>query len=55
MTKRPPQFRIVETLRMMEMLSGNIQYLKELKEDTMRQLEDACSTYLQGADEDQKS
>ena len=55
MTKRPPQFRIVETLRMMEMLTGNIQYLKELKEESMKHLDDACSTFLQGADDDQKS
>ena len=54
MTKRPPQFKIVETIRMLEMLTGNIQYLKELTDDTKKHLESACSEYLQESDEDQR-
>ena len=54
MTKRPPQFKIVETIRMLEMLTGNIQYLKELTDDTKKHLESACSEYLQESDKDQR-
>ncbi len=55
MSKRPPQYKIVETIRFMEMLTSNIQYLKELKKESEMHLEHACNDYLQGSDDDQKS